>query len=104
MAAQLTWPGHGTGGVGGLVLDTLLPMARDGLDEWGVAAGVRARLLAVIEGRARTGRNGASWQVSTVAAFERRGLDRPAALAAMLRSYCALMHSNEPVHRWEVPA
>ena len=49
-----------------LVLDTLLPMAHEGLRRWGVDAEVRDRFLGVIEGRARTGRNGASWQVATV--------------------------------------
>ena len=27
---------------------------------------------------------------------------RPEALAEMLRLYCDLMHSNEPVHTWEI--
>jgi len=33
--------------------------------------------------------------------LEDGGLDRPKALAEMLRRYCTLMHSNEPVHTWE---
>ncbi len=102
MQAELFWPGHGTVGAAELVLDELLPTAYAGLDRWGVAAEVRDRLLGVIEGRARAGRNGASWQVATVRALERRGLARPAALADMLRLYCAHMHSNEPVHTWDV--
>ena len=102
MQAELFWPGRGTVGAAELVLDELLPMAYAGLDRWGVAAEVRDRLLGVIEGRARAGRNGASWQVATVGALERRGLARPAALADMLRLYCEHMHSNEPVHTWDV--
>ena len=102
MQAELFWPSRGTVGAAKLVLDELLPMAYAGLDRWGVAAEVRDRLLGVIEGRARAGRNGASWQVATVGALERRGLARPAALADMLRLYCAHMHSNEPVHTWDV--
>ncbi len=85
------------------MLRELLPMAYDGLDRWGVAAEIRDRLLGVIEGRARARRNGASWQVAAVRALEHRGLDRPAALAEMLRLYCDHMHSNEPVHSWDVP-
>ncbi|MGA8327805.1 MAG: glutamate--cysteine ligase, partial [Mycobacterium sp.] len=77
--------------------------AYQGLDRWGVAAEVRDRLLGVIEGRVRAGRNGATWQVVTVRALEKRGVDRPAALAEMLRRYCDHMHSNEPVHTWEAP-
>jgi hypothetical protein len=84
-----------------LVLDTLLPVAHEGLRRWGVDAEVRDRFLGVIEGRARAGRNGASWQVSTVRRLEDGGMSRPAALAEMLRRYCENMHSNEPVHTWE---
>lgn len=84
-----------------LVLDTLLPIADEGLQRWGVDAEVRGRFLGVIEGRARAGRNGASWQVSTVKALQNGGMSRPAALAEMLRRYCEHMHANEPVHTWE---
>ncbi|MDT7719024.1 MAG: hypothetical protein QOE94_35, partial [Mycobacterium sp.] len=102
MRASLFWPGLGAVTTEELVIGTLLPMAHRGLDSWGVAAEVRDRLLGVIEGRARAGRNGATWQVSTVRALQRRGMTRPAALAEMLRLYCEHMHTNEPVHTWEV--
>ena len=101
MAARLYWPGLGEVTADELVLRQLLPMADEGLRRWKVAAEVRDRYLSVIEGRAKTGRNGAAWQVSTVTALEARGLDRPTALAEMLRRYCELMHSNSPVHTWE---
>ncbi|WIM86449.1 glutamate--cysteine ligase [Candidatus Mycobacterium wuenschmannii] len=103
MGAQLYWPGRDSVSAGELVLDELLPMAHAGLDRWGVAPDIRGRLLGVIDGRARAGRNGADWQVSAVRALEKRGLDRPAALAEMLRLYCEHMHSNEPVHTWAEP-
>ena len=35
-------------------------------------------------------------------ARRRQGLDRDAALAAMTRRYCELMHTGEPVHTWPV--
>ena len=103
MQARLFWPGLDGVTTEELVLGKLLPMAYDGLDRWGVAAEVRDRLLGVIEGRARAGRNGAGWQVSTVRTLQRSGMARPAALAEMLRLYCEHMHTNEPVHSWEVP-
>jgi hypothetical protein len=103
MQASLYWPGLDTVTVEELVLGELLPMAYEGLDRWGVATDVRDRLLGVIEGRARAGRNGASWQVSTVQALQQRGMPRPAALAEMLRLYCDHMHRNEPVHTWDLP-
>jgi hypothetical protein len=101
MDARLHWPGLGEVTTQELVLGTLLPMAHEGLRQWGVDAEVRDRFLGVIQGRANTGRNGASWQVSTVTALQDSGLTRPAALAEMLRRYCAHMHANEPVHTWD---
>lgn len=104
MHARLYWPGSGDVTPDELVLRELLPLAHEGLRQRGVAAAVRERYLGVIEGRAKTGRNGARWQVATVEALQRRGLSRPDALAEMLRRYCQEMHSNEPVHTWAVPA
>jgi len=101
MDAKLYWPGLGEVTVDELVLRRLLPMADEGLRRWRVAADVRDRYLGVIEGRAKTGRNGSTWQVDTVRQIQGRGLNRPDALAEMLRRYCDLMHSNEPVHTWE---
>ncbi|OBJ56770.1 glutamate--cysteine ligase [Mycobacterium sp. 1423905.2] len=100
--ARMRWPELGEVSARELVLDTLLPMADDGLRRWGVDVEVRERFLGVIEGRAKAGRNGASWQVATVAALEDAGLSRPAALAEMVRRYCEHMHANEPVHNWDV--
>ena len=100
IGARLRWPGLGQVTTRELVLNTLLPMADDGLRRWGVDAEVRDRFLDVIEGRAASGRNGASWQVSTVRALQDGGMTRPAALAEMLRRYCEHMHANQPVHTW----
>ncbi|MGH3968587.1 MAG: glutamate--cysteine ligase [Mycobacterium sp.] len=102
MAASMYWPGVGQVTTDDLVLRQLLPMAHEGLTRWGVAAEARDRFLGVIEGRAKTGRNGAVWQVSTVRTLQEGGLTRPAALAEMLRRYCEHMHANEPVHTWPV--
>jgi gamma-glutamyl:cysteine ligase YbdK (ATP-grasp superfamily) len=98
--ARLHWPDLGEVTAQELVLNTLLPIAHEGLRRWGVDAEVRDRFLGVIEGRASTGRNGASWQVSTVRALQDGGMTRRAALTEMLRRYCEHMHANEPVHDW----
>jgi hypothetical protein len=104
MDAQLYWPGLGRVAPDELVLRHLLPMAHDGLTSWDVAPEVRDHFLGVIEGRAKTGRNGSTWQVATVHALQDGGLTRPQALAEMLRRYCERMHSNEPVHTWDGPS
>src|SRR5690625_3415045 len=102
MAARLRWPELGEVSVAELTRRELLPMARQGLDELGMAGEVIGRYLGVIEGRVASGRNGAGWQVATVQALQEQGMSRPDALAEMLRRYCAHMHSNQPVHSWPV--
>jgi hypothetical protein len=98
------WPGCGEISWDELVLRHLLPMAADGLASWGVASAASDHFLTIIEERCKTGRNGAWWQVRTVEAFETRGLGRREALHEMLRLYLRGMHSNQPVHTWEVPS
>ncbi|ORW22552.1 glutamate--cysteine ligase [Mycolicibacter nonchromogenicus] len=100
MDARLFWPELGEVSVAELTQRELLPLARQGLEEWGVATEVIDRFLGIIADRVATGRNGATWQVSTVRALQAQGLSRSAALVEMLRRYCAHMHTNEPVHTW----
>ena len=102
--ATLFWPGRGEVPASELVLRELLPLASEGLAAWGMDAGVRDRLLGVIEGRCKTGQNGADWQVATVRRLEARGLSRQDALREMVAAYAVNMHGNEPVHTWSLPA
>ena len=99
--ARLYWPEVGWIGPRELVLRRLLPLADEGLADFGVASEVRERYLGVIEARCRTGRNGAIWQREAVAKRERAGESRDAALHGMLRDYLALMHEGTPVHGWD---
>ena len=46
--------------------------------------------------------NGATWQTAEVSRRERAGGSRQEALRGMLGSYLELMHTNEPVHQWEI--
>lgn len=101
--ATLFWPGRGEIPASELVLRELLPMAHTGLGQWGMDAAARDRLLGVIEGRCLTGQNGAEWQTRAVRRFEERGLSRAEALREMVAAYAVNMHSNEPVHTWELP-
>ncbi|MER7005273.1 glutamate--cysteine ligase [Dactylosporangium sp. NPDC000555] len=101
--ARVWWPEVGEVAVADLVLRELLPLAEAGLDRFGVRPQTRDRLLGVIEGRCRTGRNGAAWQTEVVRSLqERHGLDRPMALRQMLLRYSEGLHENVPVHTWPV--
>src|SRR4051794_38688737 len=103
LSGTLYWPGFGELPAEELVLRHLLPVAHEGLERWGVSQRVRDRYLGIIEDRCKSGRNGAEWQVATVRSLEAGGADRLSALNGMLRRYAEGMHSNEPVHTWEVP-
>jgi gamma-glutamyl:cysteine ligase YbdK (ATP-grasp superfamily) len=102
--AQLYWPGVGEVPATELVLRRLLPLARTGLDAWGVDSPVIDRLLGVIERRCTTHQNGAEWQARTFHHIDetRRPLDRRDSLCEMLRRYVEHMHTNEPVHAWPI--
>jgi gamma-glutamyl:cysteine ligase YbdK (ATP-grasp superfamily) len=100
--AHLYWPGLGQVPATELVLRRLLPMARAGLDAWGVEREESERLLGIVEQRCTSGRNGATWFAERVAG--RRGDsegDRLGALRSALNDYRAHMHTNDPVHTWE---
>jgi hypothetical protein len=101
--AELYWPTAGTVPASELVLRTLLPLAHRGLDSWGVDRRDRDHYLGVIEQRCLKRQTGAGWQVRTSRALQDRGMEPRAALTEMTRLYLAGMHSNEPVHTWEVP-
>jgi hypothetical protein len=103
LEATVYWPGMGRVPASELVLRHLLPLAHEGLRAWGVDHEIRERLLGVIEGRCTSGQNGSRWQVDTVHALERRGVERWEALRRMTLEYVARGHTNEPVHLWDKP-
>jgi len=99
--ANVYWPGLGQVSATELVVRRLLPMARAGLDAWGVEAEERDRLLGIIEQRCITGQNGSSWFVDRFhARLDAGSGDRMDALRETLNEYRVNMHTNEPVHTW----
>ncbi len=105
LSAQLSWPaGHRdqirTVPAAKLVAE-LVPAARQGLLQAGVAAAEADGLLEVISARAASGQTGAAWQRATLAAARRRH-DRERALAVMLDRYLQYADTGLPVHSWPV--
>jgi gamma-glutamyl:cysteine ligase YbdK (ATP-grasp superfamily) len=98
--AGVYWPGLGQVPATELVLRRLLPMARAGLESWGVLAEERDRLLGIIEQRCVVGQNGASWFADRFHARLGGGTDRTEALRSTLIEYREHMHTNDPVHTW----
>ncbi len=101
--AKLVWPGRGQVAAADLVLGELLPLAKAGLDKWRIDPSEIDLYLGIIEGRARTRRNGAVWQIEQVRHLEeRRGMSRQQALAAMVPQYAELALDGAPAHTWPV--
>jgi gamma-glutamyl:cysteine ligase YbdK (ATP-grasp superfamily) len=98
--ARVYWPGSGEAPVTELALRRLLPLAWDGLREWGVDTKDADRMLGIIEQRCLTGRTGATWQVETVRTLERGQIDRREALRRMTQGYIERMRSDQPAHSW----
>ena len=76
----------------------LLPLAHEGLTQWGVARRC-ATVPSVIEGRCLSGRNGASWQIEATRRLEEAGSPSARGAAADARGVRREhAHSNAPVH------
>jgi len=76
-----------------LILDHLLPLARDGLQDLGIDAAEIDHWLGIIEQRTRTKRTAAAWQRAWVARF---GPD----MAALTEAYLAHQAQRKPTHEW----
>lgn len=101
MRAQFTWPGRANVSAIELVLEELLPLAREGLTVKGIAADDIDRYLGVIEERVRTKQSGSQWQLDSLAAMKDQGL-KAERLAAITAAAVARQKAGEPGHRWEV--
>jgi gamma-glutamyl:cysteine ligase YbdK (ATP-grasp superfamily) len=103
LSAQLTWPAGRRDQIRTLaaakLVAELVPAARQGLLQAGVAAAEADGLLEVISGRAASGQTGAAWQRATLAAARRRH-DPQRALAVMLHRYLQCADTGLPVHTW----
>lgn len=104
LRAELEWPAGGAEPrrtTAAELVPELLPLARRGLDDAGVAAEDFGPLLEVIAERVTSGRTGAWWQRQMVAALEPE-VGRRRALELMLERYLELMATDQPVHTWPV--
>ena len=99
LGAQLTWVGGESHTAAGLILEQLLPLAREGLKASKVDGADIDLYLGTVEERVRTGQTGAQWALRSLA-----GMGDGGTREGRMRSLAAAMHANqqtnEPVHRW----
>ncbi|MDX2457745.1 MAG: glutamate--cysteine ligase, partial [Gammaproteobacteria bacterium] len=93
--AHVTWLDGQRSNVQQLLLEQLLPMARQGLEQLEIDRDDINRYLGIIEARARSRQTGTVWQRAYV---ERHGDD----LAAMTNAYYAHQETGTPVHEWGI--
>jgi len=106
MEAMLVWPNVKTHGLREIsvcaLARELLPVAEQGLEEFGVDKKEIQTMLNVIRDRLDARMNGARWQLHRLEQYERRGDDRPTALTHMLEDYLRASHTGAPVSQWSL--
>jgi CBS domain-containing protein len=100
LSAQFIWIDGQAHSASELILDHLLPLARQGLNEVSVSSADVDRYLGVIEERTRSGQTGAQWMMKSLAVVS----DHPREVRNRLLAGEILMRqkTEEPVHRWPV--
>jgi hypothetical protein len=95
LQAELTWLGGKRYPVREFVMQIGLPLARQGLREFGLPEAEIERYLGVLEARVRSGQTGADWQL--------RRLDRLDGDAhRMMDDYLDNQRAGAPVHEWSL--
>ena len=104
LGARLYWPRVGAQvPVPELILRHLLPLARDGLVDWGVDAGDVDYYLGIIAERTLSGMSGAGWQIATWHKLvDDDKLSREDATRELVRIYRQRSYASTPVHTWPV--
>ena len=94
--ARIKWLNGQDVNIQTLILDRLIPLARQGLIELGLDADdIQKYLIDIIVERARTQQNGASWQ--------RQFIDKyPGDFSGLTRAYFERQHEANPVHTWSL--
>jgi CBS domain-containing protein len=97
LKAQFTWVDGKRHTASGLILDHLLPLARNGLKQSAIDGG--DHYLDIIEERVRRDQTGAQWSLKSLAAMDAQGTadSRHRALA---RAMLTNQQAGEPVARW----
>lgn len=97
--AQLTWVGGETLTAADLILERLIPLAREGLKASAIDAEDIDLYLGTIEERVRTGQTGAQWALRSLASHGGEGT-REGRLRALAAGMLERQRTGEPVHRW----
>jgi CBS domain-containing protein len=101
LGAQFTWLQGEMIPAPELILEHLLPIAREGLDSCGVDAADSDRFLGIIAERVRTRQTGSQWMIKSLARMQGRGTPSQQ-LCALTAACIARQDDKKPVHEWSV--
>ncbi len=105
LGAHFRWPGRHHVSAQELLLEELLPLAREGLQMVEVDSSDADRYLGVIEERVRSLKTGSQWLIDSLAALKTEGPGKqPECLAALVAATAARQSQRRPVHEWEPAA
>ena len=91
--AQVQWLDGCSHRLGNLILQHLLPQAREGLENLAIDRADIAYYLSVIYERVSRGQTGAAWQLQYAAKVN-------GDMTKLTRRYLALQQEGLPVHQW----
>jgi CBS domain-containing protein len=98
--AQLAWAGESPMPADRLILEEMLPMAREGLETPHLEPENIDLYLGVVEERVRSRHTGAQWQLESVAGMAEEG-PLSERLSALTAAIAARQRAGRPVHTWE---
>ena len=101
LQAQFRWLGGQNYTARTLLLDQLIPLARQGLRQQGIDSEEAGYYLGVVRDRVQNGQNGAQWALRSLAAMKDKvapDMQQHALTAAMLEH----QQTGQPVHAWPV--
>src|SRR5215213_9085646 len=99
--AQFQWIDGQSHNADSLILDQLLPLARQGLDSAHVASEDIDKYLGIVEERARGGQTGARWIMKSLSAIG-SSASKDATQRRLTSEILANQKQSEPIHRWPV--
>ena len=100
LRSGLAWLDGESGPADRLVLETLLPLAEEGLAQYPIDTDDAARFLGVIEERVQAGVTGASWAIRSLSKLKKSGT-RSERLAALTAATVRQQVEGIPIARWE---
>ncbi len=101
LGANFTWLDGTTMPAQQLLLDRLIPMAREGLREGKLDEADIDRYLGIVQERVATGRSGSWWMLKSFSELRRHGTEGEQ-LNALTAATLARQKDNQPVAQWDL--